>query len=248
MSLLDLLRLRKKRGQKPDDSGFSIEERGYEKVLKYEGITYSKLKDKGVYTGEYWDYFIPAANIFYSPRVLLIGLGGGTIALQLGELMRNRIDLDVVELNKRSVELSHEFAPRISANIMLGEGSDYVETTNKKYDAILLDAYISSKIPGQFLERKFIENAHRALSDDGVLAINYAMNFMGVLTFRDYVHKLKERFSVFKVNTAMFEGNVILLCSKRLGKGEMLIRIAENLGLSPENEPLVRNYRSMDRL
>jgi spermidine synthase len=248
MSVLDLLRSVKKRVQHIDEDEFRIEDRGSERVLTYGGITYSKLKGAGIYTGEYWDYFIPAAHIFQRPRVLLIGLGGGTVAFQLAELMHDSIELDVVELNRRAVELSNAFAPGIRANIMLGDGAAYVETTNKRYDVILLDAYISSRIPEQFLQRRFIEGASAALSEDGVLAINYAMNFMGVLAFRDYVRKLRERFSVFRVNTAIFEGNVILLCSKKLGREEMLGRISKNMRLSRDTEPLMRNYKSMERL
>ncbi|MDE1874334.1 MAG: methyltransferase [Candidatus Micrarchaeota archaeon] len=248
MSILDTLGLRKRRVQDVRDDEFSVEDRGYEKVLKYGGITYSKKKASGVYTGEYWDYFIPAAYAFKSPRVLLIGLGGGTVAFQLTQLMHDSVSLDVVELNKRAVELAQTFAPEIKANISLGEGSAYVETTNRRYDAILLDAYVSSKIPDQFLQRRFVDNAHRALSEEGVLAVNYAMNFMGALAYRDYVHKLKERFTVFRVNTAIFEGNVILLCSKRMGKEELVGRIAKNMLQTKENELLIRNYRAMDRL
>lgn len=248
MHVLDLLGFAKKRTQDLEEGEFRIEDRGFERVLKYGSITYSKLRGNSLYTGEYWDYFIPAAHIFPSPKALLIGLGGGTVAFQLETLMRGRISLDVVELNRRAVELSQEFAPKTNANIMLAEGAEYVATTAKRYDVMLLDAYVSSRIPDQFLHDAFIRSAHSALSEDGVLAINYAMNFMGVLAFRDYVHRLKRLFAVFKVNTAVFEGNVILLCSKRLGKDEMLGRIYGNMRRSQENEPLLRNYKNMDRL
>ncbi len=242
-----MLGLRKKKQEIGEDE-FRIEENGSERVLKYGNITYSKLKGDGTYTGEYWDYFIPVAYAFPSPRVLLIGLGGGTVAFQLSTLLREKISLDVVELSKRVVGLSQEFAPNTNANIVIGEGSTYVATTNKRYDAILLDAYVSSRIPEQFLQRRFIEDAYRALSEDGVLAINFAMTLMGALKFSEYVSKLKERFRVFKVNTAMFEGNVIIVCSKKLSRNELLDRISTNMPQGKENESLMRNYARMEAL
>lgn len=231
-----------------DESAFSVEDHGYEKVLKYKGITYSKIKGQGIYTGEYWDYFLPLAYLSDRPNILLIGLGGGTVAFQMCALRRGSISMDVVELSKRSVELSKEFAPNTGANVMVAEGSAYVAATEKRYEVILLDAYISSQIPDQFLETGFIDNAYRALSDSGVLAINYAMNLMGVIKFNEYVRKLKQVFHVFKVNTAVFEGNVILVCSKRLDREGLLGSISQNMRRSDDNEFLFRNYSRMEEL
>jgi spermidine synthase len=244
MSLLDIFKKKEAEGTE-DESAFSVEDRGYERVLKYGSITYSKLKGESVYTGEYWDYFLPAACISRNRSALLIGLGGGTVAFQLSALFVDALSLDVVELSKRVIEMARKFAPKMKANIVAGEGAAYVATTNKRYGAMLLDAYVSSKIPEQFLQRKFIEDAHRVLSEDGVLAVNYAMSMMGALRYRDYVSKLKERFIVFKVSAAMFEGNVIILCSKRLGKDELLDRIEANMPKSRESEPVLRNYYNM---
>lgn len=246
MSLFDLLK--RKKNNLESEQQFSVEDRGYEKVFKYGNITYSKLKHGSVYTREYWDYFLPAAYAYQKPRVLLIGLAGGTVAFQLSALLQERLDLDVVELSRRAVELSQNFVPKMRANVMVGEGAEYVSTTNKKYDAIMLDAYTSSKIPDQFLGRRFIDDAYRALAADGVLAINYAMSLMGILTFYKYVSKLKEKFKVYKINTAVFEGNVIILCSKKLGKVELLDRILGSMQEDEENVPLLKNYKSMEEL
>jgi spermidine synthase len=247
MSFLDLLK-RKKDAEVENEQQFSVEDRGFEKLFKYGNITYSKIRHGTVYTREYWDYFLPTAYAYPKPRVLLIGLAGGTVVFQLSALLQERLDLDVVELSRRAVELSQKFIPETKANIMIGEGADYVNTTNKKYDAIMLDAYTSSKIPEQFLTRRFIDDAYRALTGDGVLAINYAMSLMGILKFYEYVAKLKERFRVYKINTAVFEGNVIILCSKRLGKGEFLDRIMERMKETEENVLLLRNYKNMEEL
>ncbi len=247
MAIFDFLRRRNKK-QVEDEQQFRIEDRGYERLFKYGNITYSKLKWSGVYTREYWDYFIPVAYTTPTPKVLLIGLGGGTVAFQLTSLLKDKVDCDAIELSKRAVELSQKFIPRTKINVMLGEGSTYIETTNKKYDAIILDAYTSNKIPEQFLTKQFVENAHRALAHEGILAINYAMGLMGIKTYRQYVSKLKEKFHVYKVNTAMFEGNVIIICSKSLLKEDILTKIAENMQRNEDNAFLFENYNAMQEI
>ncbi len=247
VSLLDLLRL-KKGGMELDEGAFRIEDSGHERTFKYGDITYSKVRTGGIYTREYWDYFIPVAYAFDRPKVLLIGLGGGTVAFQLTSLLQKNIDFDAVELSRKAVELSQQFIPKNNANIMFGEGADYVAATNKRYDAIMLDAYASYSIPERFFQRKFIQDAHRALAPDGLLAINYAMNFMGIVKLNSFVSRLKEKFFVYKINTAVFESNVIILCSKKWGKSELMRRIESNLKKTDDNEFLFNNYRRMSQL
>lgn len=249
MSLFDLFKRKKSSpSENENESEFRVEDRGSEKVLKYGNITYSRLKEGALYTREYWDYFIPAAYVFQNPKVLLIGLGGGTVVFQLTSLLQDSLDLDAIELSKRAVELSQNFIPKTRVNIMLGDGAAYVATTNRRYDAIILDAYTSSKIPAQFLGRQFIASAHSALSSEGILAINYAMTLMGMFAFHEYVAKLKEKFRVYEVKTALTEGNVIILCSKSLGKEGMVARINQNMEKNQENSFLFRNYSRMKEL
>ena len=53
---------------------------------------------------------------------------------------------------------------------------------------------------------------------------------------------------MYKINTAMFEGNVILLCSKSLRKEELLSRIGKNMQKNEENAFLFSNYGEMKEL
>jgi spermidine synthase len=240
--------LRRKKEVALDESAFHIEDRGYEKVLKYGSITYSKVKGEGIYTGEYWDYFIPAAYVFPSPRILIIGFGGGTIAFQLSVLLRESATIDAIEMSSRAVELSKGMIPHSSANLIVGDGAEYVRTSNNKYDLAILDAYVSSRIPEQFLRSEFVDNAYKTLSRDGIMTINYAMKFMGTFKFWSYVKILKKRFHVYKINTALFEGNLILICSKSLEKEGMLERIGQRVVENEDNSALLRSYREMKLL
>ena len=246
--MLDLLHSWIAHGQKVREEKFRIEESGSEKVFKYGNVTYSKIKKGGLYTGEYWDYFIPIAYISKAPRLLLIGLGGGTIAFQLGALLQDAVSIDAVEISKRAVELSKDFLQGQRLNVNIGDGAEYLHSTNKKYDAIIVDAYASTRIPDQFLGEQFVEDAHGALEPDGVLAVNYAVGLMGAQKLEEYALKLRRRFHAYSVRTAITEGNVILLASKSLGKAELVERIGGRMPKTPEIEFLFRNYIEMKPL
>ena len=234
---------------KIDSRGFSVIENENEKVLVYNGITYSKIKKNSVYTREYWDFFLPIAYAFDRPKVLLIGVGGGTVAYQLVTLLKENVTVDAIDLSPKAIEIAKGFALPSSVNTMVGEGSEYVAKTSKKYDAIMVDAYISSSIPGQFTGLGFIGDAYRALSDDGILAVNYAVGMMGIFRMHDFVARLKEQgFRVFSVSTAFFEGNIILICSKVPDPGKLLDRIRQRMQASDDNMFLLRSYESMKEL
>ncbi len=247
MSLFDIFK-RKAEDDKVDDNSFRIEDRGYEKVLKYGGITYSKLKSGSLYTQEYWDYFTPLAYLFNNPRVLIIGLGGGTVGFQLETLLQGRVKIDALDVSNRALEIFKGFVPKTRINAMIGDGAEYVRKTDKKYDMVVLDAYVSARIPQQFMEKQFIDDVYNSLSENGILAINYVTGFMGMMTFYEYAAKLKGRFLVFRLNTALTEGNAIIVCSKKMGKYDMLQRINQSMKKSEDNSFLFKNYEEMKQL
>ncbi len=247
MKLPSIFRRRNK--DRIDAGGFKVVDRGDEKVLVYNGITYSKIKKNSVYTREYWDFFIPAAYAFDKPRVLLIGVGGGTVAYQLMSLRKDDMELDAIDLSPRAIEIAKGFALPEGVNTMVGDGAEYVAGTNKRYDVIIVDAYIASSIPAQFTSQGFIGNAYKVLSDDGVLAVNYAVGMMGIFRMHDFVAALKlSGFTVFSVSTAFFEGNTILLCSKAPDPSKLLERIKQRMPVAEENRFLIRSYESMKQL
>lgn len=244
MRFLDIFRKKKD----ADDGKFRIEDNDFEKKLKYGSITYSKLRKGSIYTLDYWDYMLPPAFMFDFPRALLIGLGGGTVAFQLTALMKDRIELVAVESSRRAIELSKELYPRLGIKVVQGDGAEYVRAPDRKYDLIMLDAYVSSEIPDQFLGMRFVQDAYGALSSDGILEVNYAVGMLGIMSFNSYVSRLKTAFRVYKAGTGMFEGNVILVCSKEMDKDAMLKRMEKNMARNEDNSHLFESYERMKEL
>ncbi len=97
-----------------------------EKIVIVNNITYSRINANSVYIKSYWDYFIPLGYLKEKPRILMISLGGGTIAYQFKELFGNRIKMDIVEIDEKIVEAAKKFYPDIEANIIVRDGASFL--------------------------------------------------------------------------------------------------------------------------
>ncbi len=226
----------------------TISENETEKVFLFNDIVYSRIKKRSVYTGQYWDYFLPLASLYGKPRVLMIGLGGGTIAYQMDEIFGDKIRMDIVEINEKMVSIAEKVLPkRIRSNLFIDDGASFVARTTRRYDIILLDAYDSMRIPQQFLEEDFVRDAFQKLSKNGILTVNYALNFNGMENLNNYIRKLSKLFKVYRVDTSSTPGNIILLNSKCMEKDEMLSRIRKNFPQTKDNVHMFEYYSKMTR-
>jgi spermidine synthase len=228
------------------DDELSVVEEGHSKALKCGNVVYSRISSDSLYTHEYWDFFIPLPYAFENPRILMIGLGGGTIAKQLTSFLGTRLSLDVVESDERMVRISKKFIGEGSGfRIVKGDGADYVSKREQNYDAIILDAYSEGLIPGKFLEMGFIRDAFLALGNDGILAVNCTSMMDGTESLDDYSERLSSLFTVYKLDTSGYSLNSVLICSKSLDKKGLLGRITASFPESSENAFLLRGYERM---
>ncbi|MDE1855187.1 MAG: hypothetical protein KGH57_02625 [Candidatus Micrarchaeota archaeon] len=218
------------------------------RMFKLDGATNSIINKKSIYTGGYWDYLLPLLYAYRRPKVLIIGLGLGTSIYQFRGLLGGKVSIDVVELDENVIRLAKKYSQgRIDARIIHADGLEYVKKSGRKYDLLVLDAYgKGALIPKQFFLREFAENASRVLKKDGVMAINYAMHPSGILRFVGYRKLLKEFFRVFSIKTTSLGDTQVILCSKSLGKGELLGRV--KIKRSEETAALLDAYKKMREL
>ena len=214
--------------------------------VKFNGITYSRRTEKGIFTGSYWDYFTPLPLLYNKPNILMIGLGGGTIVYQINRLYGRKVDMDVVEIDEKMVKLAREFIPEDikKINLFVEDGIEFLKKSKKKYELVFLDAYDGDKIPDSFLDERTISYINDILTVDGVLAINYAMSFKAIVFFQNYISKLKKYFKVYLVNNPLGSGNTIILCSKKMDKTEILERI-NKMKKEEDNMHVIKGYNNM---
>jgi len=141
-----------------------------------------------------------AGTLFMGPapkRVLIVGLGGGSIPTALAEVLPNT-QIDVVEIDPAVTRVAKQFfgfkdGPKMRVIEM--DGRVYVKRAIRegtKYDTILLDAFDHEYIPEHLLTREFLEEVESLLTPQGVLVGNTFSSS------RLYDHESTTYASVFK--------------------------------------------------
>jgi spermidine synthase len=121
------------------------------------------------------------SSLLFGPsprRVLLIGLGGGSLAKFIWHHFP-QCNIDVVEHRELVVKLAHGyfFLPEEQRlRIHIADGTEFVQrqahSSPGSYDLILIDAYNDAGMDDNMAEQLFLQACHLLLSADGLLAIN----------------------------------------------------------------------------
>lgn len=107
-------------------------------------------------------------------RILVVGLGGGTLPMFLrhyyptAEIDAVDIDPEVVYVAKRYFDFRED--NRMRAHI--GDGRAFIERYRYPYDMIFLDAFSSDSVPAHLTTQEFLQAVRRALKPSGVVVGN----------------------------------------------------------------------------
>lgn len=110
-------------------------------------------------------------------RVLIVGLGGGTIPSALQELLPGA-QIDVFELDEavHQVALKYfNFVPGPHTKITIEDGRVSVKRAaraNPQYDLVLLDAFEADYIPEHMLTKEFFEEIKSIMAPGGAIVAN----------------------------------------------------------------------------
>lgn len=221
-----------------------IIKKGPAKELIYNNTIFSRIEEGKLLTHSYWDYFLPLPSLFSKPRILIIGLGGGTIPYQMESIYKDA-RIDVVESDETIISMYRSFiGSSLRSNIILGDGLEYMEAHDKEYDIVVLDAYIDDKMPDIFFSDRFVAAASKSIKERGVLAINYTLTSLGTDNSKNFILNLGKRFSLYSLGMSPISGNKILLCSKGISESE-LKGIASIPKLKEEHSHITRAYSNM---
>lgn len=112
-------------------------------------------------------------------RVLMIGLGGGSLVTAIRALYPDAV-IDSVEIDPAVVKVATEyfyFKPDAKQQVIIGDGRNIVRRAGldkKTYDIVFLDAFDKRYIPEHMLTLEFIAEMKAILAPGGVVAANTA--------------------------------------------------------------------------
>jgi spermidine synthase len=148
-------------------------------------------------------------------EVLCIGMGVGIVPMQFA---REGVRTDVAEINPAVVDVAakyFDFEPS-RLHITIGDGRYYIAHCQKKYDAIILDAFLGDSSPSHLMTKEAFADMRDLLRPGGVLVMNCFGNFDPGKDFliASLQKTLKSDFKEVRIHNHYNGGNVFVVASE----------------------------------
>jgi spermidine synthase len=188
-------------------------------------------------------------------RVLLLGLGGGSLAKFCYRYL-SQATLVNVEIDPRVICLRDEFQiPPDNAQfkVLCEDAARYVEHAPESADVILMDAVGRNETNALFKDITFYQALHRALTPDGILVMNM---YDGMLDWTERLAQVGEVFrNEYLYLRAHAEGNLVLLAFKtrrefswdQLGVDALRLQAVYGLDFPAFAKQMGMNWRRRER-
>jgi spermidine synthase len=149
-------------------------------------------------------------------RILVIGLGGGTLPSFLRRHYPGAT-IDAVDIDPDVVEVAKDYFgfredERLRAHVR--DGREFIEQCDRPYDLILLDAFSADSIPHQLTTREFLRAVRGALTPRGMAVANLWSRISNPL-YDSMVKTYEEGFDRLYLLDVKGAGNVILFALPR---------------------------------
>lgn len=133
--------------------------------------TYDTNEQKSISMFTYMLHDLARAYTARIDDVLCIGMGVGIVPM---EFAREGAKVDLVEINPAVVPVAERFFnfDRTKVNLHLGDGRYFVNRSTRRYDAVILDAFLGDSCPSHLMTRETFTAMRRILKPEGVLVIN----------------------------------------------------------------------------
>ncbi len=149
-------------------------------------------------------------------RALVVGLGGGTLAMFLRKHYPDAV-IDAVDINPDVVDVARKYFGFREDSRMRGivaDGRAFIEKTRQPYDIIFLDAFGSDSLPPSLTTQEFLRAVLRALEPTGAVVGNVWSRESNAL-YDSMVRTYQEVFADVYVLEVRGVGNRIILALPR---------------------------------
>lgn len=154
-------------------------------------------------------------SLAYNPGaqdVLFVGLGAGSSEKRMLEDFPE-VRMHAVEIDPVVVDVAHDFFavprddPRLE--ISVGDGRRFLADEERRWDAIVIDAFFADAVPFHLVTREFLELARTRLEPGGVVVTNAigSISGPGSRLFRSIYKTYRTAFPTVVVHPAILEGD-----------------------------------------
>jgi spermidine synthase len=135
---------------------------------------YDSLADESKQEEKYFTYVYRISDFADSmpkgSKVLLLGLGGGSVAKKLSE---KGMDVEVCELDKRIAEIARKyFYLDEKVKIIVDDARHYIRTCNKKYDLIIFDTFKGEDPPNHVFTVESLQETKKLMNPGAGIFVN----------------------------------------------------------------------------
>jgi predicted membrane-bound spermidine synthase len=143
-------------------------------------------------------------------KALLLGLGAGSLYQILREQYH---EVETVEIDQRIYDIGVRYFGMPEHNAAITDGRYYINTTEQKYDLIIVDVIIGESLPFQLLTLESFGRIRELLTDDGILILENG----GLFNFSNnsFVPSVEKTLKASGLEVVMF--NPVVSNSKELG-------------------------------
>lgn len=114
-------------------------------------------------------------DAFKIKKVLVLGLGLGSIPLLLETKFNKKYRYTFVEIDKNVVNLAEEYTLQYLTSpyqIVVEDALQYSQSTKETFDFIAIDLFIDNLVPSAFETEAFLQQIKQRLNPDGLLMYN----------------------------------------------------------------------------
>lgn len=183
-------------------------------------------------------------------RILIIGLGGGTMSNTLHQMFPQS-HIDNVEIDTSVIKVARQyfgFFENENVKTYAQDGRIFIKRAllkKQKYDWIIFDAFNGDYIPEHLLTQEFLIETKKLLNENGVLTAN---TFSSSKLYKHESATYQSVFGAFfNVRNQKNNNRIILVSPDNLPSDKELLKRIQNLKeqLSPFNIDITAIYSSM---
>jgi len=110
--------------------------------------------------------------------ILLLGLGGGSVIETLRKDFKYSKKIIGVEIDQKIIDIAKEefeITTDETLEIICADALDFMAATDEQFDLIIVDLFIDTRVPSQFLGIPFWEHVVKATATNGSILFNASL-------------------------------------------------------------------------